>query len=96
MNLVQRFSFTPNLRTSKEQGQANFVNPGLFLINVGADEAVRQAVAGLKDQGLTAFRLPIGQLVIYIVIAGILALWAARKPARRAAKMNILEAITTE
>ena len=53
-------------------------------------------VQALKDQGLTAFRLPIGQLVIYIVIAGILALWAARKPARRAAKMNILEAITTE
>lgn len=37
VNLVNRFSFTPDLRTSKEQGQANFVTPGLFLFNVGMD-----------------------------------------------------------
>ena len=37
MNLTQRNSFLPDLRTSKEQGQANFVNPGLFLYNIGAD-----------------------------------------------------------
>lgn len=35
--LVGRNSFTPSLRTSKEQGQANYVNPGLFIYNVGAD-----------------------------------------------------------
>lgn len=33
----QRFSVLPNLRTSKSQGQANFVNPGVFLLGVGAD-----------------------------------------------------------
>ena len=37
VNLVNRNSFYPDLRTSKEQGQANFVNPGLFLYNVGMD-----------------------------------------------------------
>jgi len=37
VNLVNRNSFLPDLRTSKEQGQANFVNPGLFLYNLGAD-----------------------------------------------------------
>lgn len=37
VNLFQRNSFVPNLRTSKEQGQANFVNPGLFVYNVGMD-----------------------------------------------------------
>lgn len=37
VNLVNRNSFLPDLRTSKEQGQANFVNPGLFLYNVGVD-----------------------------------------------------------
>src|SRR5439155_1454189 len=42
-------------------------------------------VQALKYQGLTAFRLPIDQLVSYIVIAGILSPWAARKPARRGA-----------
>ena len=37
VNLVNRNSFLPDLRTSKEQGQANFVNPGLLLYNVGID-----------------------------------------------------------
>lgn len=30
-------SFLPDLRASKEEGQANFVNPGIFLVNAGAD-----------------------------------------------------------
>lgn len=37
VNLVQRQSLVPNLRSSKFQGQANFVNPGLHLINFGVD-----------------------------------------------------------
>lgn len=37
VNLVQRNSFVPDLRTSKGEGQANFVNPGLFLYNIGVD-----------------------------------------------------------
>lgn len=40
IGLKQRLSLLPNLRTSKEQGQANFVNPGLLLFNVGADVEV--------------------------------------------------------
>lgn len=36
-NLVQRKSIVPNLRSSKTQGQSNFVNPGLHLFNVGMD-----------------------------------------------------------
>ncbi|MBI3821144.1 MAG: hypothetical protein HY289_00520 [Planctomycetes bacterium] len=37
VNLVQRMSLIPDLRSSKFQGQTNFVNPGLNLVNVGAD-----------------------------------------------------------
>jgi len=37
VNTVNRNSLLPDLRTSKEQGQANFVNPGLFIYNVGTD-----------------------------------------------------------
>jgi len=37
VNLVNRESFIPNLRSSKIQGQSNFVNPGLFLANAGMD-----------------------------------------------------------
>jgi hypothetical protein len=37
VNLVDRFSLVPHLRSSKIQGQTNFVNPGLFLANFGID-----------------------------------------------------------
>ncbi|MBL8795916.1 MAG: hypothetical protein JNM56_18585 [Planctomycetia bacterium] len=37
VNLVNRESLLPDLRSSKIQGQSNFVNPGLFLFNLGAD-----------------------------------------------------------
>jgi hypothetical protein len=30
-------SLLPSMRTSKEEGQANFVNPGIFLLNAGTD-----------------------------------------------------------
>lgn len=35
--LVAPDSFLPNLRSNKEEGQANFVNPGIFMVNAGAD-----------------------------------------------------------
>jgi hypothetical protein len=37
VNLVNRNSLLPDLSASKTEGQANFVNPGLFLANVGFD-----------------------------------------------------------
>jgi hypothetical protein len=37
VNLVNRMSLVPNLRSSKFQGQTNFVNPGLHLFNLGMD-----------------------------------------------------------
>jgi hypothetical protein len=37
VGLVSPDSLVPDLRTSKTEGQANFVNPGLFLYNGGVD-----------------------------------------------------------
>lgn len=37
VNLTQRNSFLPDLRSSEIEGQSNFVNPGLLLFNVGSD-----------------------------------------------------------
>lgn len=37
VNLVNRQSIVPNLRSSKFQGQTNFVNPGIQLVNAGFD-----------------------------------------------------------
>lgn len=35
--LVNRGSLFPNMRAGKEEGQSNFVNPGLLLLNLGVD-----------------------------------------------------------
>src|SRR5208282_2379734 len=37
VNLLNAGSLVPDLRSSKIEGQANFVNPGLLLYNVGMD-----------------------------------------------------------
>jgi len=37
VGLVSPGSLLPSLRSNKEEGQANFVNPGLLLFNLGAD-----------------------------------------------------------
>ena len=37
VELTNRLSLTPSLRSSKFQGQTNFVNPGLHLLNFGVD-----------------------------------------------------------
>jgi hypothetical protein len=37
IGLVSPGSLLPSLRSNKEEGQANFVNPGLMLFNLGAD-----------------------------------------------------------
>jgi hypothetical protein len=42
-------SLIPNLRSSRVEGQANFVNPGLILVNTGADLQVTPRLAALVN-----------------------------------------------
>src|SRR6185436_12785794 len=42
VGLVQPNSILPSLRSSKLEGQANFVNPGIFIYNAGVDVEVTQ------------------------------------------------------
>ena len=42
VGLVQPNSILPSLRSSKIEGQANFVNPGIFIYNAGVDVEVTQ------------------------------------------------------
>jgi putative ABC transport system permease protein len=53
-------------------------------------------VRALSSQGITEFALPAGQLVIFVVAAGLAGILAAVLPGRRAAKIDVLRAITTE
>ncbi len=43
--LMQRNSIVPDLRSSKTQGQPNFVNPGILMMNVGATADLTQKLS---------------------------------------------------
>jgi putative ABC transport system permease protein len=53
-------------------------------------------VLALKDQGITVFSVPVASMVAVVVLAGLAGVLAAVLPSRRAARLNILRAITTE
>ena len=56
VNLVNRDSLVPDLRSSKTQGQLNFVNPGLFLYNVGVDADVLPEMKAIFNASLMKFQ----------------------------------------
>lgn len=53
-------------------------------------------VQALGDEGITEFAIPGSQLVVYVVVAALFGIIAAIPPARRAARLNVLDAIATE
>jgi hypothetical protein len=48
-------SLVPDLRTSKDEGQANFVNPGLFLYNAGVDVDITPRLRGFVNFNMLRF-----------------------------------------
>jgi len=55
--------------------------------------ALQQALA---SQGVTALKIPVGQLVFYLLFAALIGVVAAIFPAWRASRLNVLEAISYE
>ena len=51
-------------------------------------------VKALEDQGLNTFNIPVTQLVVVVAISAVAGVLAAVLPARRAAKLDVLEAIS--
>ena len=49
-------SSIPSLRASKEEGQANFVNPGIFLANAGADFDITPKLRGFANFNYLRFQ----------------------------------------
>ncbi len=69
---------------------------GAFLgvvIGVFFGFALQQALA---NQGVTELVIPVGTLVVYVILAALAGVLAAIWPARRAAKLNVLESISYE
>ncbi len=55
-NLVSRFSLLPTLRSSKEEGQANFVNPGIIIANAGMSGKLTPKLFGQLDVSYLRFQ----------------------------------------
>jgi putative ABC transport system permease protein len=53
-------------------------------------------MTSLADDGLEVVKVPVGQLALYVVAAGLVGVLAAVFPARRAARLDVLRAIATE
>jgi len=64
-----------------------------ILVGIGFGWALQQALA---PEGITELEIPVGQLVLYVVFAGLAGVLAAIYPARKAAKLNVLESIAYE
>lgn len=55
VGLVQPNSLLPSLRSSKIQGQANFVNPGILIYNAGVDVEVTQRLKAVFNVNYLRF-----------------------------------------
>jgi len=55
VNLKQPDSLVPDLRTSKTEGQANFVNPGLFLAGLGTETEVTPKLRNFMNLNFIRF-----------------------------------------
>jgi putative ABC transport system permease protein len=53
-------------------------------------------VQALKDQGINQLRLPPTQLVVLVILGALVGTLAAVLPARRASRVDILQAIASE
>jgi putative ABC transport system permease protein len=53
-------------------------------------------VAAMHSQGVTNLVFPVMQLLVVAVLAGLAGVVAAIAPSRRAARLNVLQAVTTE
>jgi hypothetical protein len=55
VGLVQPLSLLPSLRSSKTQGQSNFVNPGILIANVGYDLELTQRIKAVFNLNYLRF-----------------------------------------
>ena len=55
VSLTTDGSLLPNMRSNKEEGQSNFVNPGIFLANAGADIDITPKLKGFVNFNFLRF-----------------------------------------
>jgi putative ABC transport system permease protein len=64
-----------------------------MVVGIGFGWAMQRALA---DQGVSRLSLPLSELVVILVVAALLGVVASILPARRAARIDVLQAISYE
>jgi putative ABC transport system permease protein len=62
-------------------------------LGIGIGLAMSQV---LKDYGIESISIPVGQITVYVAVAGVAGILAALGPARSAAKVDVLKAVVTD
>ena len=63
------------------------------LLGIGFGLALMTAV---RDEGLDVIRVPFDQVAVFLLLSVVIGMLAAILPARRAARLDVLDAISTE
>jgi putative ABC transport system permease protein len=67
------------------------------LVGLGVGLALSWVIVqALEGFGLTRFAVPVGTMLVVVVVAAVLGVLASVRPARRAARLDVLQAIATE
>ena len=83
------------LRTSV-RWEAVIVSVFGALLGVGMGVVLAYAgISALPDEFITSVAIPFGSIAVYVLLGAVLGVLAAYFPARRAAKLNVLDAIST-
>ena len=64
-----------------------------IVLGVVAGVAIQRS---LVDDGITELAIPWAQMAVFVALAGVIGVLAALLPARRASRMDVLQAISTE
>jgi len=88
---------------TRRQLRASIRTESVVISLIGAVEGLVVGIAfgwaivvALKTAGVTTLAIPFVQLAVIVVLAGLAGVLAARRPGKRAAKLDILKAISTE
>ena len=72
------------------------MNDGFSQYGQGQTHTFGAIDVGAASGGLGVFSLPVGRLAIVLVVGGAAGVLAGLRPARRAARLDVLRAIATE
>jgi putative ABC transport system permease protein len=64
-----------------------------IVLGIGFGVALQRAIS---DEGIDVLSIPWAQFIVFVIVAALVGMLAAVLPARRAAKLDVLAAITTE